>query len=124
MGPLLLVDKSFIQCLSEEEIEFFDRHYLVILTPILIQEICANLLKYPDDENLSKTKVSILAKKARGFSAKVIGRAEDICTSSLMGERIELKPCIPISGGREVSTPDGTKGIVFEESIESKTLAR
>jgi hypothetical protein len=124
MGPLLLVDKSFIQSLSEEEIEFLDKHYLVIITPILIQEICANLLKYPDDENLSKTKVSILAKKARGFSAKVVGRAKDICTSSLLGERIELKPCIPISGGREVSAADGTKGIVFEESIESKTLAR
>jgi hypothetical protein len=124
MGPLLLVDKSFIQCLSEEEIDFLHRHYLVIITPILIQEICANLLKYPDDKNLSKTKVSILAKKTKGLDAKVIVRADHICTGSLLGERIELKPCIPISGGCEVTAPDGTKGVIFEESIESKTLSR
>jgi len=124
MGPLLLVDKSFIQCLSEEEMDFLNKHYLVIIAPILIQEICANLLKYPDNEGLSKTKVSMLAKRAKGLDAHVIGRANSICAASLLGERIELKPIIPISGGHEVTAPDGSKGVVFEESIERKTLAR
>ena len=124
MGPLLLVDKSFIQCLSEEEMDFLNRHYLAIIAPILIQEICANLLKYPDNKNLSKIKVSKLAKRAKGLDAHIIGRAKSICTASLLGERIELKPCIPIGGGREVTAPDGNKGVVFEESIERKTLSR
>jgi len=124
MGPLLLVDKSFIQCLSEEEIDFLDRHYLIIIAPILIQEICADLLKHPDVKEFSENKVSRLAKKARGQDAKIIGQAKGICTASLLGERIKLEPRIPMKGGHEVTAPDGSKGIVFGESIEEKTLSR
>ncbi|MFC2165903.1 hypothetical protein ACFLT2_13025 [Acidobacteriota bacterium] len=124
MGPFLLVDKSFIESLSPEEIDFLDRHYMVIITPILIREICANLLKYPDDEQLSKNKVSMMAKKAKQFDAKTVCHYGNICTADLNGADVRLEPIIPRIGGHEVVAPDGSKGVIFEESYEDKLLRR
>lgn len=122
MGPFLLVDKSFIQSLSKEEIDFLDRHYMVLLSPILIQEIGANLKKYPDDPSLSKKKVSLLAKKAKGFDARSIDRYELLCHADLLGAGIPLIPQIPRFNGKMIFTEDGTKGVVYEESFEINLL--
>ena len=124
MGPFLLVDKSFIQSLSPEEINILNKHYTVIITPILVKEICANLLKYPEDENLSKQKVSLIAKKAKHFGAKTVCFFGNIFIADLLGARVSLTPMIPRIGGREVVAQDGSKGIVFEESYEDKILRR
>jgi len=124
MGPFLLVDKSFIESLSSEEIDFLDRHYTVIITPILIREICANLLKYPNDEQLSKHKVSIIARKAKQFDAKTVCHYENICVADLMGADVRLEPIIPRIGGHKVVAPDGSKGVIVEESFEDKLLRR
>jgi hypothetical protein len=124
MGPFLLVDKSFIESLSFEEIDILDKHYTVILVPILLREICANLLKYPDDEKLSKNKVSLISKKAQGFDAKTICHYGNILIADLLGERVPLKPIIPRTGGRECVAPDGSKGIIFDESFEDQLLRR
>jgi hypothetical protein len=124
MGPFLLVDKSFIESLSLEEIDVLDKHYTVILAPILLKEICANLLKYPDDENLSKNKVSLISKKAHQFDAKTICHYGNILVADLLGAGVPLKPIIPRTGGRECIAPDGSKGIVFDEPFEDQLLRR
>ncbi len=124
MGPFLLVDKSFIQSLSPELIDILDKHYMVIVAPILIREICANLLKYPEDEVLSKHKVSVLAKKANGSGAKTVCHYGNACISDLLGAGVRLAPIIPRTGGREFTAPNGSKGIICEESFEDKLLRR
>ena len=124
MGPYLLVDKSFIEALSPEEINILDNHYTVIIAPILLKEICANLLKYPADENLSRHKVSLLAKKADRFDAKTICHYGNVLIADLLGARVKLAPVIPRIGGREIIAPNGSKGIIYEESFEDKMLRR
>ncbi len=124
MGPFLSVDKSFIQSLSEDEIDFLDRHFSVIIAPILVQEIAANLRKYPNDDNLSKRKVSLLAKKVKGFDAKTTCRYEIIYVNDLLGARVSLRPQIPRVGGREFLGEDGSRGIIFGESPEDLILRR
>jgi hypothetical protein len=124
MGPFLLVDKSFIQSLSPELIDILDKHYTVIITPILVREICANLLKYPEDESLSKHKVSVLANKAKGFDAKTVCHYGNVCVTDLLRGDVSLSAKIPRTGGNEFVDPDGSKGIIFEESFEDKTLRR
>jgi len=124
MGPFLLVDKSFIESLSTEELDFLDKHYTMIITPVLVREICANLLKYPNDENLSKHKVSVMAKKAKQFDAKTVCEFDNICIADLLGAEVGLCPKIPRIGGREFTAEDGSKGVIFGESFEDKLLRR
>lgn len=124
MGPLLLVDKSFIQSLSDEETDFLGKHFLVIITPILLREICANLLKFPENPDLSKRKVSSLAHKASTYDAIVCAGAPELCINDLLGNHVPLDSQIPILGGQEIIAENGTKGIVFEESSERKMLRR
>jgi len=45
MGPIILLDKSTVQCLSQEEIYFLFKHYYIAIAPILIIEILADLKK-------------------------------------------------------------------------------
>lgn len=122
MGPLLLVDKSAIQSFSKDEIDVLNRHYMVVICPILIQEIKANLVKYPDDPDLSKDKVSHLAKKANGFGAETIDRHERLCHASFMGLPIRLFPQIPRFDGTDVVATDGSRGVLFDETPETRTL--
>lgn len=124
MGPFLLVDKSFIESLSPEELDFLDRHYTMIITPILISEICADLLKYPRDEDTSKHRAALLADKAKQFGAKTVCQFENICIADLFGAEVSLSPIIPRIGGRECTAEDGSTGMVFEESFEDKMLRR
>lgn len=124
MGPFLLVDKSFVESLSPEELDFLDKHYTMIITPVLVREICANLLKYPDDEKLSKHKVSVMARKANRFDAKTVCEFDNICIADLLGAEVSLCPKIPRIGGREFTAEDGSKGVIFEESFEDKLLGR
>src|SRR5437870_3678623 len=113
MGPFLLVDKSAIQGFSKEEIDFLHRHYSVVVCPILIHEIKANLIKHPDDPDLSKEKVAYLAKKAKGFGAFTIDSHNRLNHADLLGAGIQLRPQIPRFDATEVTDADGKKGIVY-----------
>ena len=124
MGPFLLIDKSALQGFSEIEIDILHRCYSVIICPILIHEIQANLIKHPDDLELSKSKVSHLAKKASGFGSFTIDRHERLLQASLFGAPIELRAQIPRFDGEEVISADGTKGVVFTETEEETTLKK
>lgn len=124
MGPFLLVDKSFIQSLSIEEINFLDRHFCIVISPVLLYEIRANLLKHPDDPELSREKVILLAKKVRKFDTKTVDRFELLCHAELLGAGFQLMPQIPRCNGKIVITEDGKKGVIYEESYEKKLLRK
>lgn len=124
MGPFLLVDKSFIESLSSEELDFLDKHYTMIITPVLVREICVNLLKYPDDERFAKHRVSVMAKKARQFDAKTVCEFDNICIADLLRAEVGLCPKIPRIGTREVIDEEGQKGNIIGESFEDNLLRR
>ncbi len=39
MGPIVLLDKSVLQCLSDDEIGFLGKHYSPMMPPVLLFEI-------------------------------------------------------------------------------------
>lgn len=124
MGPLLLIDKSFLQCLNVAEVRALCRHYSPVICPILLIEIRANLAKLADTPDEAKTKASYLAQKANSWGNFTIGWHQNLIIASLMGTNIPLGPQVPRMGGREVIAPDGSKGIIFEETEEEKILGR
>jgi hypothetical protein len=65
MGPLITFDKSFLQMLSAEEMDELARNFKVVITPILISEITADLRLPPDSKVLPAEVVRRLAVKMR-----------------------------------------------------------
>lgn len=124
MGPFLLVDKSFIQSLNPNEIDFMHRHYATLITPIFMQEILGDLAKtnFSPDESLRR--VINLAQKADDIDSYTICDARGLCLGDLMGAKVPLGPQIPIPQNycTEVRASDGSRGLKIEETFEEKLL--
>src|SRR4051794_5481755 len=104
MGPFILIDKSVIHSLSLDEIHTLSEHYSIVVCPMLIQEICGNLLEDPSDKENCKQKVAYLAKKSRGLIIGVfsIGPYQKIAIADLFYGNIPMKCQIPRFDGEEV----------------------
>jgi hypothetical protein len=63
MGPNLLMDKSALQMLSQDELYRLSAHFNLITCDVLLIEILGDLKKWKDDEALSTVEVQRLAKK-------------------------------------------------------------
>jgi hypothetical protein len=124
MNPIVLVDKSFLQSLSKDEIYALHRHFSILATPILLQEIITDLVKskYTPDE--ATTRVISLALRAGGVSQFTIDDARILFHAQLDGCAFKLEPKIPRFDGKRVQAPDGSIGIVFGETFEDKLLRR
>ena len=55
MGPILLVDKSTVQGLNPEEITFMHKHYMVVVAPILMRELCFRILRGITNTSFGRT---------------------------------------------------------------------
>lgn len=124
LGPFILVDKSFIQSLNAEEASALRKHYCVFLCPVLLREILGNLAKvdFNPDEILSR--VIALAAKADGIGSYALHDARQMMHTSLFNNSIKLQPGAPRYGGKPVVGPDGSNGIVFDQSEEELMLQR
>lgn len=112
MGPLIILDKSALQSLSQGEIYCLNRHFFPVVAPVLLVEILGDLKKEEKSEGLKKGGVRILAGKLLGggysppyYLPMVIG--------NLAGNDVPMDGRVPILGGREVVDKQGAKGISF-----------
>src|SRR5581483_4630573 len=124
MGPFLLIDKNVLQGLSYQEIITMRRHYTVIISPILIQEIIGNLFIGTPAEKESREKVKSLASRSHGFHVYALPYFKLIENSDLINGDIKFKPPFPRFGGKRVVSKDGKEAIVFPESIEEYLLRK
>lgn len=123
MGPILLVDKSTIQGLSQEEVRTLTWHYSTVVCPILMRELLSNLAKGSDRVETERKLAALAAKVgAPGFHAVV--DAQSMAAASLMGHEVPMDGRIPMAGGVNVRAKDGTRGLLFDESEEAKILRR
>ena len=122
MGPIILLDKSTLQCLSQEEIHFLFKHYYIAIAPILIIEILADLKKNTRDNTLSKKEVTILSKKLLSRDSQINAHYMSLCIRSLLGIDVPMTGQIVLVGGKEVQTRDGERGIFFNEPVERRSL--
>jgi len=122
MGPVILLDKSTLQCLSQEEIHFLFKHYYIAIAPILIIEILADLKKNTRDNTLSKKEVTILSKKLLSRDSQINAHYMSLCIRSLLGIDVPMTAQIVLVGGKEVQTRDGGRGIFFNEPVERRSL--
>lgn len=122
MGPTIILDKSAIQALSQQEIYFLFKHYYVVVTPILIMEILADLKKSKDETGLSKREVQQLSKKLLSSDSVINTNFKDLCVGSLVGRDIPMTGHAIVNGGIPIETSRGEKGIFLDEPWERKAL--
>ena len=122
MGPTIILDKSTLQALSQQEIYFLFKHYYVVVTPILIMEILADLKKSKDENQLSKDEVQRLSKKLLSMDSVINNDYKKLCVVSLLGENIPMTGQAIVSGGIPLETPNGKKVTFLDEPLERKAL--
>lgn len=123
MGPTILIDKSTLQSLSNEEIWCLSRHYFVIYTPILFTEILGDLTKDPDNEE-SKRIVAHISDKIKPGDSCFTTYYRILLANDLQGNlvpmdgrpiRIDAIPVLDFVLGNS---------LYFQEQPERETLRR
>ncbi len=127
MGPQVLLDKSALQSLSQEEAFRLGWFVMVVVPPVLMAEIQADLTKASHARKSQRValrnEASEQAKKlhsmfSRGFSLP----HRLLVLQDLVGHAVEMKGR-PIVGGTHVITEDGEKGFWVDDQQEKFLLA-
>ena len=123
MGPHILLDKSVIQSLSFDDIDFLNRYYYLNIPSVLIMEILGDLKKpSKEGEGVTKEKVKYLANKISRQSSAFNADYRNLVLGDLLGHKIKMDRRPVLLGGRAVKGKSGEKGIVFDVSPEEELI--
>ncbi len=120
---MLLLDKSAMQSFSERESRFLSKHFSVVIPPILITEILADLSKAKTRKLPPAIEVTLLSRKLPPMDSHINVHYRQICIGSLLGLQeppMDGRPVV--GGGVPLRTRDGKTGLFFEEPEEWKLI--
>lgn len=122
MGPTIILDKSALQGLSSTEVRFLLKHYSVVIPPILLIEILADLKK-PEKEGqkLPAEKVQELARKIRTYDTYNNVWYKELCLLNLLGAHVPQSRQA-IVRGQDAYTEAGERFEFFDSTAESLAL--
>lgn len=123
MGPMIILDKSALQALSHREVGFLSKHYTIVVTPVLIVEVLANLAK-GDQADFSREAVRMLADKLNPIDAKINVHYRLICIDNLLGGHTPVDGRPVLGGAVPITAKDGSRGVFIDESPEAKAIMR
>lgn len=123
MGPLIILDKSALQCFSRDEMWMLTKHYLLIVVPILLVEILADLKKEAREGRMPEDDVVWLSGKLLGSDSKLNVPYQVACIESMLGNDPPTGYVL-MAGAREVQAKDGRKGVFFDEPKEYQALRK
>ena len=124
MGPIIILDKSTLQSLSDEELLFLNKYFILNIPPVLVMEIWGDLAKPNKQGAISKDQVQHLAQKVYRGQSAINAHFTHCLIGSLLGERVPMDRRILLPGGSPRITNSGKKGVVFEETPEEKQFNR
>ena len=124
MGPIIILDKSTLQSLSNEELVFLNKYFILNIPPVLVMEIWGDLAKPDKQGAISRDQVQHLAQKVHRGQSAINAHFSHCITGSLLGERVLMDRRIILPGGSPRITESGKKGVVFEETPEETQLNR
>jgi hypothetical protein len=120
VGPLTILDKSALQMLNEEEFSFLTRYLSLVVPPVLIDEIVADLKLKPTERTIPENVVKALARKmANAVGAIPVHYAEAVA-GNLFGGDVTMFGQVPI-GDRPNAYPtyDG-EGFIYDQVPEQE----
>jgi hypothetical protein len=124
MGPILIFDKSTLECLNPDESCWLEAFFLSNITPLFFIETLADLKKEMRAGRTPEEVVGQLAYKTPAASCRPQVHHLTLVQSELMGQEIPMAhQQIPITGGVTTTTADG-RGRFFRVSPEEEALQR
>ncbi|KKS06020.1 MAG: hypothetical protein UU59_C0037G0005 [candidate division WWE3 bacterium GW2011_GWE1_41_27] len=122
MGPIIIFDKSALQCLSIDESVWLDNYFLTNITPLFYVETLADLsLKNPSRP--PEKIISELAIKTPRALPNI--HHLRLVLGNLLGQPVEVEHGRPIvDRGVTKKSPDGKIGIHISETTEEEALSR
>lgn len=124
MGPVTILDKSAFQGLSQREHRYFVRYFLGNVTPVLVQEITADLSKTAKEGKLPEEKVVELAQKFHGSGTSANQNYRALCLVSLMGTHVPMDGRILVDNGTLLRDEDGSTGMFVDLSFYNHLIMK
>lgn len=124
MGPTIILDKSAYQCLSKEDTFELDRYFFVVVPPVLILEILADLKKPGIEPAKAQEAVQQLARKIQPVEGVVNADYRTLCISSLLGGEISMDRRPLVGGAHKLRAKDGSTCAFIDVQPENEALIR
>lgn len=125
MGPNILLDKSVLHGLSDDELWTLVKHYRLVLPPVVILEVIGDLAKRGDSPESTAGKVAVLASKLKSMDSAVTMNHTALGAASLFGHRVDMNGfTIARPDGRRVRGANGSSGILFDEDPVWESIRR
>jgi hypothetical protein len=102
MGPIAVLDKSFLQMLNLDEAAIFDALYSAVICSIFYTEVLADLAKAPSGQRTVERIVVDLANKTPIMHSTPNVLHSSICMTVLNGGRIDMRRVPVRAGGKPV----------------------
>ena len=123
MGPQILLDKSSLESLTKREAMFLGKYYSLVVPPVLMGEILADLNKSQKARKKRKPQLKNqaveLASKLRSISSRSFNIPQRYLNlQDLLGNTISLTHR-PVIGGNPVITDRGEKGFFANDTQEN-----
>jgi len=124
MGPTIILDKSAYQCLSKDDTQELSRYFYVVIPPVLILEILADLKHPQSTPEEARIAVSKLARKLQPIDGKVNVDYRSLCISNLLGGKVAMDRRPIVGEGQRVNLPGGKHGYFMGPQPEKMALDR
>lgn len=124
MSITILLDKSALQRLNQDELQRLSHHYIVAAPQVLIFELLGDLSKDEARPEKSEAMVQALSRNLRAAMPKVCADTREMATGNLLGHLVPMTGQIPMSGGIPIVDGEGKHGVVFDEPPEMEAMFR
>lgn len=127
-GPIIIFDKSTLQCLTDDEAVLLDNFYMSNVTPVFIAECLADLdrdMQGAKSKGSPESMVGALARKTPDSQACGNVFHMHILKGELAGKfDLTTVHFRPLRGRGEPVMTEKSKGVVFRESEEEEAIHR
>lgn len=124
MGPSIIFDKSAIQSLGQRALYEVDRYFYVVVPPVLLHEVLADLSLDPSNLDASKAKVADVARKVLPVDSVVNVHYGWLCICDLLGGRVEMGRRPIVTGGQPIISKSGEKWMSIGVQPEDQAVLR
>lgn len=124
MGPTIILDKSAFQALGWEHTFELSRYFYVVVPPVLVMEILADLKHPRMTPDIAKSRVMHLARCIQPVDGKVNVDYRTLCVADLLGGKIRMRHVPVVAGARKVRAADGSFGVFLDMQPENEALLR
>lgn len=118
-----MLDKSSLQSLSHDELDILRRYFSLIVPPVLLVEILADLKK--DSAKKANPSVVGLARRiVPGASLPVLNGFQDLIRAEIGGSEIKMDYRPTMLGARGIQAATGEQGHVLDVQREAQVLTK